>query len=89
MGLTIEVFTAGNPDEEPVLALVQELVCRNCDVRIYDVSEAGGTAEARLRAERYAIRRLPAVVIDGRIAACCANDEPITRDSLLASVNAG
>ena len=64
----IEVFTAGCPACEETIALVKKIACSSCDVQILDMHEKK-TAE---KAKRYGIRSVPAVVIDGKLAGCCA-----------------
>ena len=64
----IEVFTAGCPACEETIALVKKIACSSCDVQILDMHEKK-TAE---KAKQYGIRSIPAVVIDGKLADCCA-----------------
>lgn len=64
----IEVFTAGCQVCNETVALVQKIACASCDVQILDMHEKK-TAE---KAKRYGIRSVPAVVIDGKLAECCA-----------------
>lgn len=65
---TIEVFTAGCQACAETIALVKQIACSSCDVQILDMHEKT-TAE---KAMRYGIRSVPAVVIDGKLADCCA-----------------
>ncbi|PZS36847.1 MAG: hypothetical protein DLM62_21335 [Pseudonocardiales bacterium] len=67
----VEVFTAGCPICQPTVALVQELACSDCEVTVHDLREEGAE-EAR----RYGITTVPAVVVDGRLAACCDRGGP-------------
>ena len=62
----VEVFTAGCPVCEPAVAIVNELACPDCEVTVYDLHESGAD-----KAAAYGLNRVPAVVVDGRIAACC------------------
>ncbi|MCW5939851.1 MAG: hypothetical protein KF884_10975 [Fimbriimonadaceae bacterium] len=79
---TIEVFTAGCPVCEPAVQLVKELACPNCEVKVYDLREGCATNECRDKAAAYGINRLPAVVVNGKIANCCQN-EPVSREALI------
>jgi hypothetical protein len=75
---TIEVFSAGCPACEETIARVNHLACPSCDVIILDMR---GPAVAS-RAKSLGIRSVPAVVIDGQLAECCAGrgpDETILR----------
>ena len=62
----VEVFTAGCPVCEPAVTMVKELACPDCDVTVYDLRESGAD-----KAAAYGITRVPAVVVDGGLAACC------------------
>lgn len=70
----VEVFTAGCPLCEDAVKLVQSLACPNCEVTVYDLREGCETDECRTKAKDYGVQRVPAVVIDGILAACCANN---------------
>ena len=65
---TIEIFTAGCPACEETIDLVNKTACPSCEVSILDMKDA---AVAR-RAKSLGIRSVPAVVIDGQLASCCA-----------------
>jgi glutaredoxin 3 len=65
---TIEVFTAGCSVCEETVAAVRAAACPSCDVEVRPMQEPGNAEAAR----GYGIRRLPAVVVDGRLADCCA-----------------
>jgi len=64
----IEVFSAGCPACEDTIALVSKIACRSCEVMVLDMRQA----EVAARAKKYGIRSVPAVVIDGKLAECCA-----------------
>ena len=66
---TIEIFSAGCRACEETIELVRRVACRSCDVQIVDVRQA----ESYERAKKYGIRKFPAVVIDGKLAECCAH----------------
>jgi len=68
----IEVFSAGCPACRETVELVESLACPSCDVTLRDMHDV---AVAR-RAQSLGIRSVPAVVIDGRLVACCAGDGP-------------
>lgn len=81
----VEVFTAGCPLCDPVVQLVRELACDSCEVQVYDLREGCETNECRDKATQYGIHRVPAVVVDGKLAECCRNQQPISRDALVAA----
>lgn len=80
----VEVFTAGCPLCEETVKLVQSLACPNCEVILYDLREGCATNECRTKAKEYGIHRVPAVMIDGRLAECCRLG-PVTADALRAA----
>ena len=66
---TIEVFSAGCPVCRETVELVRRLACDSCEVSVLDLND-------RLVAERaraLGVRAVPAVVVDGRVADCCAS----------------
>jgi glutaredoxin 3 len=68
----IEVFTAGCPACAEAVQLVQFLAGTKHDIEIRDMHDAAVAAAA----SGYGIRRLPAIVIDGRLADRCAGRGP-------------
>ena len=69
---TIEVFSAGCPACSETVDLVNRVVCPSCDVSVLDMHDP---SVAR-RATSLGIRSVPAVVIDGKLASCCAGRGP-------------
>jgi glutaredoxin len=69
---TIEVFSAGCPACDDTVQLVNSIACPSCEVTVLDMREA---AVAR-RAKSLGIRSVPAVVINGQLAGCCAGRGP-------------
>jgi hypothetical protein len=68
----VEVFSAGCPACQEVVALVRGLACPSCDVSVLDMHDP---AVAR-RAKGLGVRSVPAVVIDGKLADCCQGRGP-------------
>jgi hypothetical protein len=64
----IEVFVAGCPVCDETTALVNSIACPSCEVSVLDMKDKAVAQRAR----RMGIRSLPAVVIDGVLADCCA-----------------
>ncbi len=71
---TVEVFTAGCPLCDETVKLVQSLACPSCNVKVYDLREGCATQECRDLAQRYGVKTVPAVVVDGQIADCCRSE---------------
>ena len=70
----IEVFTGGCAVCEPQVDAILAAACPHCEVTVHDLSTADPTGIAL--ATRYGVQRLPAVVINGRLADCCATRGP-------------
>lgn len=68
----IEVFSAGCSACQDVVALVQQVACPSCDVSVLDMNDPNVSS----RAKSLGIRSVPAVVIDGKLADCCAGRGP-------------
>lgn len=66
----VEVFTAGCGLCEPVVVLVEEMACPDCEVTVHDLRHSGLD-----RARQYGVQRVPAVVVDGTLAPCCRGGE--------------
>ena len=68
----IEIFSAGCPVCDDLVARVKEMACPSCNVTVLDMKDSGAAA----RAKELGIRSLPAVAIDGKLADCCAGRGP-------------
>ena len=64
----LEVFSAGCPACEETISLINEIACPSCEIEILDMQRK----EVAAKAKQYGIRSVPAVVIDGKLADCCA-----------------
>ncbi len=64
----IEVFSAGCAVCEETIAMLNRIACPSCAVTVLDMRRP----EVAARAKSYGIRTVPAVVLDGRMADCCA-----------------
>jgi hypothetical protein len=69
----IEIFSARCPVCEETVELVNRVACPSCDVTVLDMQ---GPEVAR-RAKSLGLRSVPAVVIDGALAECCAWRGPV------------
>lgn len=68
----IEVFSAGCPACEETVQMVNRVACSSCEVSVLDMKDAAVVK----RAKDLGIRSVPAVVIDGKLADCCAGRGP-------------
>ena len=77
----IEIFSAGCAMCKETIDVVKKLAGSEHEVRVHDMHQR----EIASRAKRHDIRSLPAVVIDGKLAGCCAGrgvDEHVLREAL-------
>lgn len=81
----IEIFTANCPVCDPVVKMVKELTCENCEVAIYDMVKQCDDKICLDKAKEYGVQRIPAVAVNGKLLNCCENSG-ITKQDL---VNAG
>jgi len=80
----VEVFSAGCPACNEVVEMVQRVACPSCEVTVHDMTDA----RVATRAKSLGIRSVPSVVIDGKLADCCAGrgvDEQVLRAAGLGS----
>lgn len=68
----IEVFSAGCPACEETIELVNRVACPSCEVTVLDMNQA----DVAKRAKGLGFRSVPAVVINGKLADCCAGRGP-------------
>ncbi len=68
----IEIFSAGCPACEDTISLVNSIACPSCDIEVLDMHQA----EVSKKAKQYGIGSVPAIVIDGKLADCCAGRGP-------------
>ena len=69
---TIEVFSAGCPACDDAITMVKGVACPSCDVSVLDMNDPNVAS----RAKSLGIQSVPAVVIDGKLADCCAGRGP-------------
>lgn len=65
---TVEIFVAGCPVCQDTVDLVKRMACPSCAVNVLNMSDPNVAS----RAKGLGIRSVPAVVIDGMLAECCA-----------------
>jgi glutaredoxin len=81
MARTIEVFSAGCATCKETIEVVKQLAGSEHEVKVHDMQHA----DTAKRAKTLGIRSLPAVVVDGKLAGCCAGrgpDEHVLREAL-------
>ncbi len=68
----IEIFSAGCPACDETVGLVKRISCPSCEVAVLDMNDPIVAA----RANSLGIRSVPAIVVDGSLASCCAGRGP-------------
>ncbi len=68
----IEIFSAACAACDDTIAMVQRIACTSCEIEVLDMHDPAVVAKAT----KYGVRTVPAVAVDGRLAACCAGSGP-------------
>lgn len=68
----IEIFSAGCAVCDEAVARIRAEACPSCDIVVLDMKDAGVAS----RAKTLGIQSVPAVLIDGALADCCAGRGP-------------
>jgi hypothetical protein len=68
----VEVFSAGCRVCEEAVQLVRSIACPSCDVSVLNMKDPKVAERAKARG----IRSLPAIAVDGKLAACCSGRGP-------------
>ena len=79
---TVEIFSAGCGCCDDTISLVKSIACPSCDIVVLDMQ----LPEVAERARSLSIRSVPAVVIDGKLSDCCANQGPREADLRAAGI---
>jgi glutaredoxin len=77
----IEIFSAGCATCKETIAMMKKLAGPDQEVQIHDMHQHDVAA----RAKQHGVRSLPAMMVDGKLAGCCAGrgpDEGLLRDLL-------
>jgi glutaredoxin len=77
----IEIFSAGCKTCKDTIETVQKLAGSEHEVVVHDMHQQ----ENASRAARHGVRSVPAVVINGKLAGCCAGrgvEENVLREAL-------
>jgi len=69
----VDIFTAGCPVCTEAVEQVKAALCNDCEITVYDLNKGCESNECREKAKSYGIKSVPAVAIDGKLAACCSH----------------
>ena len=78
----VEVFTANCPVCDPVVQMIKELVCDECEVTTYDLVKQCDDKTCLTKMNEYGIQKIPAVVVNEKLLDCC-KDSAITKEKLM------
>jgi thioredoxin family protein len=76
----VEIFTAGCPVCEPVVQLVKDTACDNCEITIHNLKDQCESKICVSKMKEYGVKRLPAIAVDGKLLGCCENNEITKKD---------
>ncbi len=83
----IEIFSSGCPVCNEAVDLIHRLACDECEISVLDMHEP----EVANRAKGLGVQSIPAVVLDGSLASCCAgpgvNESSLRTAGLLCPVS--
>lgn len=65
----IEIFSADCPVCQSVVKQVEDAACSSCNIQVLDMK----APDIQKRAADLGIKSVPAVLIDGKLADCCAS----------------
>jgi glutaredoxin len=77
----IEIFSAGCATCRETVELVKRIAGSDHDIEVHDMHQAHIAAKAK----QHGIQSLPSVVVDGKLAGCCAGrgpDEAVLRQAI-------
>ena len=80
MSKKVEIFSAGCPACQSTIDLVNKMACDNCEISVLNMNDQ----HVVKRANELGIARVPAVVVDGKLADCCQVKAP-TEEGLKSS----
>jgi glutaredoxin len=65
----VEIFSAGCPTCQEAIEAIKQEACPSCEIIVHDMMNN----QIAARTKELGIRSVPAVLIDGKLADCCAN----------------
>ena len=68
----VEVFSAGCPVCDGAVEMAKRIACQDCEVNVLDMNDF----EVAKRAKSIGIKSVPAILVDGKLADCCAGRGP-------------
>jgi hypothetical protein len=78
----VEIFTANCPVCDPVVQMVKDMACEQCDIIIYDLVKQCEDKTCLSKLEEYGIKKVPAIAVNGKLLSCCEN-QGISKEELI------
>ena len=78
----VEIFTANCPVCDPVVQMVKDLACEQCEITIYDLVKQCEDKTCLNKLEEYQIKKVPAIAVNGKLLSCCEN-QGISKEELI------
>ena len=78
----VEVFTANCPVCDPVVKMIEELACDECEITLYDLVRQCDDKTCLTKMNEYGIKKIPAVAVNGKLLDCCKGSS-ITKEKLM------
>lgn len=69
----VEIFSAGCSTCEETIELVKRIAGSSHEIVVHDMHKS----DVASKAKSYGVRSVPAIVIDGTLAVCCAGRGPV------------
>ena len=82
MKTKVEIFTANCPVCDPVVKMVNDIACENCEITTYDLVKQCEDKTCLTKLEAYGIKKVPAIAVNGKLLDCCRSSA-ITKDDLI------
>jgi len=76
----VEVFSAGCQLCDGTVQLVRKIACSSCDVSVLNINDR----KVAQRAKALGVSSVPAIAVNGKLAACCSGrgpDETVLRSA--------
>lgn len=78
----VEIFTANCPVCDPMVKMIEELACDQCEVTTYDLVKQCDDKVCLSKMAAYGINKIPAVAVNGALLDCCDNPT-VTKERLM------
>jgi len=66
MGKKVEIFMVGTYLCDEIVTRVESIVCKNCEVIVYNLNQHSVVPSSEKRASLFNIQSIPAIVVDDK-----------------------